>query len=83
MTEAQLQLLRRMADQGRVASMDVALGANVLAGLLDALAAAQARAERAEGALEDVRRIASHGDVNVQPLLVPILDIARAALERS
>jgi uncharacterized protein with von Willebrand factor type A (vWA) domain len=54
-----------------------------IAALLDALAAAQARAERAERALEDVRRIASHGDVNVQPLLVPILDIARAALESS
>jgi hypothetical protein len=82
MNQAQLQLLRRMADQGRVASMDVALGANVLAGLLDALAAAQARAERAEGLAKHVIRV--FGDQTNPSMAIRALVVhARAALEAS
>lgn len=54
MTDAQLQLLRRIADQGRQAGMDVALGANVLAALLDELEAAQAERDGAIRALGDI-----------------------------
>jgi hypothetical protein len=49
MTEAQIQLLRRMADQGRIADMDIGIGANVLAGVLDEIERLRLAARRAEG----------------------------------
>lgn len=48
MTQAQLDLLRRMAVQAQHADMDVGLGANVLLGLLDEIAALQARLQGIE-----------------------------------
>jgi hypothetical protein len=41
MTDAQFNLLRRMAEQGLQANMDIGLGANVLAALLADLTAAR------------------------------------------
>lgn len=44
------------------------------------LAAAQARFAELEAALQKIQRWATQGDVNVQPLLTPILEITRAVL---
>lgn len=39
--------------------------------------------DKLRGALKAVQRVARQGDVNIQVLLMPILDLATAALEKA
>jgi hypothetical protein len=48
----------------------------------DQINALREEVDKLRSALKNVRRIANRGDVNIQPLLASIADVAGAALEK-